>query len=136
MSLHTNFHAPRTSLSGRIQIGHKIGLFIYYCQPQARLKPKRNLCVDSSRPAKWKTTSKKMKNGRRPQKKKKKSFLDSSKRIMEGNLKINKNGRRPQQKMEVDLKKIIFSWFLSNLEANLSWGWLSSLRFFIYYYYL
>jgi hypothetical protein len=50
-----------------------------------------------------------MKNGRRPQKKKKKSFLDSSKRIMEGNLKINKNGRRPQQKMEVDLKKIIFS---------------------------
>ena len=29
MSPHTNFHAPRTSLSGRIQIGHKSGLFIY-----------------------------------------------------------------------------------------------------------
>ena len=26
MSPHTNFHAPRTSLSGRIQIGHKSGL--------------------------------------------------------------------------------------------------------------
>ena len=25
MSPHTNFHAPRTSLSGRIQIGHKSG---------------------------------------------------------------------------------------------------------------
>ena len=29
MSPHTNFHAPGTSLSGRIQIGHKSGLFIY-----------------------------------------------------------------------------------------------------------
>ena len=32
--------------------------------------------------------------------------------------------------MEDDLKKIIFSWFLSYLGANLSWGWLSSLRLF------
>ena len=30
MSLHTNVHAPRTTLSGRIQIGHKSGLFIYF----------------------------------------------------------------------------------------------------------
>ena len=26
MSLHTNFQAPRTTPSGRIQIGHKTGL--------------------------------------------------------------------------------------------------------------
>ena len=30
---------------------------------------------------------------------------------------------------EDDLKKYIFSWFLLNLGANFSWGWLSSLRF-------
>ena len=30
MSLHTNLSAPRTTLSGRIQIGHKSGLFIYF----------------------------------------------------------------------------------------------------------
>ena len=30
MSLHTNFHAPRMSLSGRIQIGHKSGFYYYY----------------------------------------------------------------------------------------------------------
>jgi hypothetical protein len=30
MSLRTNVHAPRTTLSGRIQIGHKSGLFIYF----------------------------------------------------------------------------------------------------------
>ena len=30
MSLHPNFHGPGTSLSGRIQIGHKSGLFIIY----------------------------------------------------------------------------------------------------------
>ena len=55
---------------------------------------------------------------------------------MEDNLK--KNGKRPKKKdgrkpkkMEDDLKKIkkIFSRFLSNLGATLSWGWLSSLRF-------
>jgi hypothetical protein len=36
-------------------------------------------------------------------------------------------------KMEDDLKKIkkkIFSQFLLNLGANLSWDWLSSLRFY------
>ena len=34
--------------------------------------------------------------------------------------------------MKTTSKKIkIFSWFLLNLGANLSWGWLSSLRFFI-----
>ena len=49
---------------------------------------------------------------------------------MEDNLK--------QIKMEDDLKKKEddkknknFSWFLLNLGANLSWGWLSSLRFFV-----
>ena len=30
MSPHTNLHTPGTSLSGRIQIGHKSGLFIYF----------------------------------------------------------------------------------------------------------
>jgi hypothetical protein len=29
MSPHTNFHAPGTSLSGRLQIGHKSGFIIY-----------------------------------------------------------------------------------------------------------
>ena len=29
MSLHTNFHAPRTTLSGRIQIGHKGGFYLF-----------------------------------------------------------------------------------------------------------
>ena len=29
MSPHTNFHAPGTSLSGRIQIGHKSGLLLF-----------------------------------------------------------------------------------------------------------
>ena len=41
MSLHTNCHAPRINLSGRFQIGHKSGLFIYlsllfiYCEYKA-----------------------------------------------------------------------------------------------------
>ena len=43
MSLHTNFHAPRTSLYGRIQIGHKSGylllLFIIY---SVNIKPPRH----------------------------------------------------------------------------------------------
>jgi hypothetical protein len=30
MSPYTNFHAPRTSLSGRIQIGQKSGFYYYY----------------------------------------------------------------------------------------------------------
>jgi hypothetical protein len=30
MSPHTNFHAPWTSLSGRIQIGHKSDFIIIY----------------------------------------------------------------------------------------------------------
>ena len=30
VSLHTNFHAPRTILSGRIQMGQKSGLFIIF----------------------------------------------------------------------------------------------------------
>jgi hypothetical protein len=29
MSPYTNFHAPRTSLSGRIQIGHKSGYLLF-----------------------------------------------------------------------------------------------------------
>ena len=43
------------------------------------------------------------------------------------------NGRRPQKrkKEKDDLKKSqIFSRFLLNLGANLSWGWLNSLRFY------
>jgi hypothetical protein len=35
-------------------------------------------------------------------------------------------------KMEDDLKKKIFSLFLLNLGANLSWGLLSSLRFLLF----
>jgi hypothetical protein len=42
---------------------------------------------------------------------------------MEDDLKKNENGRRPKN------KKKIFSQFLLNLGANLSWDWLSSLRF-------
>jgi hypothetical protein len=46
------------------------------------------------------------------------------KKMVEDDLKKNK-------KMEDDLKKIkIFSQFLINLWKNLSWDWLSSLRFF------
>ena len=30
MSIHANLHAPRTTLSGRIQIGHKSGFYYYY----------------------------------------------------------------------------------------------------------
>ena len=40
MSPHTNFHAPRTSLSGRIQIGHKSGLFIILFS--VNIKPPRH----------------------------------------------------------------------------------------------
>jgi hypothetical protein len=50
---------------------------------------------------------------------------------MEDDLKNNKNGRRPQK----NLKKI-FSQFLLNLGANLSWDWLSSLRFYTYSYHI
>ena len=69
---------------------------------------------------KWKMTSKKNikkrkmnnnKNGRRPQK--------------------NKNERQPQKKMkknEDDIKKNLFLIHLK-FRANLSWDWLSSLRF-------
>ena len=35
------------------------------------------------------------------------------------------------KKNKDDLKKKTFSQFLLNLGANLSWGWLSSLRFFL-----
>ena len=41
--------------------------------------------------------------------------------------------KKNEKKNEDDLKKNkIFSKFLLNLGANLSWGWLSSLRFLIY----
>ena len=61
---------------------------------------------------------------------------------MEDDLKKNgrqtqkNNGRQPKQsKKEDELKQeIIFSRFLLNLGATLSWGWLSSLRFFQYKY--
>ena len=39
MSPHTNFHAPRTSLSGRIQIGHKSGYLFYL---SVNIKPLRH----------------------------------------------------------------------------------------------
>jgi hypothetical protein len=41
------------------------------------------------------------------------------KKMEEDLQKMGKNGRRPPQKL-----------FLSHLGANLSWGWLSSLRLF------
>ena len=41
MSPHTNFHAPRTSLSGSIQIGQKSGLFIHYYLFSVNIKPPR-----------------------------------------------------------------------------------------------
>ena len=37
---------------------------------------------------------------------------------------------KKEGKKKTTSKKIICSWFLLNLGANLSWGWLSSLRFF------
>ena len=45
MSPYTNFHAPRTSLSGRIQIGQKSGylfIFIYYYLFSVNIKPPRH----------------------------------------------------------------------------------------------
>ena len=42
MSLHTNFHAPGTSLSGRIQIGHKSGLFLLFIIYSVNTKPPRH----------------------------------------------------------------------------------------------
>jgi hypothetical protein len=39
MSPRTNFHAPRTSLSGRIQIGQKSGLFYLF---SVNIKPPRH----------------------------------------------------------------------------------------------
>ena len=52
---------------------------------------------------------------------------DDLKKKMEDDLKNNKNGRRPQ-KMKTTSKK---NQFLIPLKfrANLSWDWLSSLRF-------
>jgi hypothetical protein len=35
MSPHTNFNAPKTSLSGRIQIGHKSGLLAIHLAAEA-----------------------------------------------------------------------------------------------------
>jgi hypothetical protein len=66
---------------------------------------------------------------------------------MEDDLKKNENGRQPQQnkteedlkKMKDNLKQIIennlrFLFFLmEDLGANLSWGWLSSVRFLLFY---
>ena len=45
MSPHTNLHAPRTSLSGRIQIGHKGGFYYfhyYYLSFSVNIKPPRH----------------------------------------------------------------------------------------------
>ena len=46
MSLHTNSHSPRTTLSGRIQIGHKSGYYLFYSS--VNIKPPRQrfgLCL-------------------------------------------------------------------------------------------
>ena len=42
MSLQTHFHAPRTTLSWKIQIGHKSGLFIIYYLFSVNIKPPRH----------------------------------------------------------------------------------------------
>jgi hypothetical protein len=42
MSPYTNFHAPRTSLSGRIQIGHKSGLLFILVLFSVNIKPSRH----------------------------------------------------------------------------------------------
>ena len=42
MSPYTNFHAPRTSLSGRIQIGHKSGYYLFYYLFSVNIKPSRH----------------------------------------------------------------------------------------------
>ena len=42
MSLHTNFHAPRATLSGRIQIGHKSGYYYYYYLFSVHIKPPKH----------------------------------------------------------------------------------------------
>ena len=42
MSPHTNFHAPRTSLSGRIQIGHKSGYLLFIIYLSVNIKPPRH----------------------------------------------------------------------------------------------
>ena len=45
MSLHTNVHAPRTTLSGRIQIGQKSGLLPTPGEAKAKAKAKaKRLC--------------------------------------------------------------------------------------------
>jgi hypothetical protein len=50
---------------------------------------------------KWKTTLKKIRNGRQPQKK----MEGNLQKNMEDNLKKNKKWKRPQTKIEDDLKK-------------------------------
>ena len=45
MSPHTNLHAPGTSLSGRIQIGHKSGFiyfYLFYYYLSVNIKPPRH----------------------------------------------------------------------------------------------
>ena len=70
-----------------------------------------------------KTSSKKEEEWRQPQKNEKN----------EDDLKKNKKWRQPQKKKKLKkTSKKIFSWFLFNLGANFSWGWLGSLRFLIY----
>ena len=77
---------------------------------------------------KWKTTSKK--NGRRPQKKRKKRTMNNQK--MEDDLKkikikddLKKNGEIKWRRHQ---KKNLF--LIPLFRENLSWDWLSSLRFF------
>ena len=69
-----------------------------------------------------------LKKWRRPLKKNE----DDPKKKMgknEDDLKKNEKWRRPKKKL-----KKIFSRFLLDLGANLSWGWLSSLRFLLLFY--
>ena len=42
MSPHTNFHAPGTSLSGRIQIEQKSGLLLFIIISSVNIKPPRH----------------------------------------------------------------------------------------------
>ena len=63
-----------------------------------------------------------MEDDLKKRRKKKEDDLKKRRRKMEDDLK------KRRRKKEDDLKKAI-SQFLLNLGANLSWGWLSSLRF-------
>ena len=45
MSPHTNVHAPGTTLSGRIQIGHKSGYYLLLLLFSVNIKPPRGIAL-------------------------------------------------------------------------------------------